>query len=110
MPNKPTKPQNPELGLNLSPDVAEGTYSNLAIITHSPTEFILDFAQMLPGGESDTATIRQRILMHPIHTKRFLMALQENVEKYESNYGRINTNNPTSQLGGTIDLIPRGEA
>ena len=67
------------LQLEIAADVAKGTYSNLAIITHSPTEIILDFAQMLPGVKG--AAVRERILMNPIHAKRLLNALAENINR-----------------------------
>ena len=73
--------------LNITPDVAQGTYSNLVVISHNPTEIILDFAQMLPGTEG--ATIRQRIIMNPIHAKRTLAALNDNIRRYEQQFGTI---------------------
>ena len=107
------KPQQPKpannLNLSISPETSEGTYSNLAIITHSPTEFILDFAQMLPGGEPNTATVRQRILLHPIHAKRLLMALQDNLEKYEQSFGEIREPN-MGLMPNTIEMLPQGNA
>lgn len=81
--NNPVK----DLKLDIAPDVAAGTYSNLAIISHSPTEMILDFAQMLPG--SPNANIRSRVIMNPIHAKRLLNALADNIQKYEQNFGTI---------------------
>lgn len=85
MANNMNKPQ--DLKLNISPDVAQGIYSNLAIISHSPTEMILDFAQMLPG--TPEANVRTRVIMNPIHAKRLLNALADNVQKYENNFGAI---------------------
>ena len=76
-----------DLKLNINDDVAQGTYSNLAVITHSPTEVILDFAQALPGREG--ATVRQRIIMSPIHAKRLAMALNGNLQNYEKTFGTI---------------------
>ena len=81
--NNPVK----DLKLDIAPDVAAGTYSNLAIISHSPTEMILDFAQMLPG--SPNANIRSRVIMNPVHAKRLLNALADNIQKYEQNFGTI---------------------
>ncbi len=86
------------LNLNISGEVAEGTYSNLAVITHSPAEFILDFAQTLPGNEN--AIIRQRIIMAPIHAKRLAMALNDNIRKFEDNFGTI------EEPVGPHDAIP----
>ena len=77
-----------EFSIELRPEVAGGTYSNLAIITHSRSEFIMDFATMLPGLPKPT--VNNRIIMTPEHAKRLFLALQENVTKYESQFGQIN--------------------
>ena len=81
--------ENKKEGLNieLGEDVAGGTYSNLAIINHSPSEFIVDFIQMMPGVPK--AKVKSRILLTPQHAKRFLKALNENVRKFESLHGQI---------------------
>ncbi len=76
-----------ELSIELKPEIASGTYSNLAIITHSHSEFVLDFARMLPGLPKPG--VCSRILMTPEHAKRLLRALEENIDKYESNFGPI---------------------
>ena len=85
MANQKEQPKN--LKLNINPDVATGTYSNLVVVSHNPTEMILDFAQMLPGIEG--ATVRERIIMNPIHAKRLLAALNDNIKKYEQQFGAI---------------------
>lgn len=79
-----------ELSINIKPEVAPGRYSNLAIITHSRSEFILDFAAMLPG--INQPEVVSRVIMNPEHAKRLLMALQDNVMKYESQNGKISLN------------------
>ena len=76
-----------ELSIELKPDVAKGTYSNLAIITHSRSEFIIDFASMLPGLPKPE--VNNRIIMTPEHAKRLFLALQDNINKYESQHGPI---------------------
>lgn len=81
------KPEQQNLKLNITPEVARGSYSNLVVISHNPTEVILDFAQMLPGNEG--ATVRERIIMNPIHAKRTLAALSDNIKKYEQQFGQI---------------------
>ena len=107
MPQDNNKPQN--LNLSISDEVAQGTYSNLAIITHSPTEFILDFAQALPGKEG--ATVRQRILLAPAHAKRLLMALNGNIKKYEETFGTIEDPHvPGPHDAIPYDMIPQGKA
>ncbi len=78
---------NNQLQFNLDPEVAKGVYANLALITHSPSEFIVDFAALLPGLAK--ANVGARVIFAPEHAKRFLMALQENVVKYEQQFGRI---------------------
>lgn len=89
-----------ELSLEIRPEIAKGTYSNLAIITHSHSEFILDFATMLPGLPKPD--INSRIVMTPEHTKRLLNALIDNVQKYESQFGQISIGGV--QQGGTFNL------
>lgn len=81
--------QHPEnqLNIELSEEVAEGTYSNLAIITHSPSEFVIDFIKVLPGIPK--ARVKSRILLTPQHAKRLMMALTENIAKYEQLHGKI---------------------
>lgn len=81
------KEQTQNLKLNINPDVAEGCYSNLVVVSHNPTEIILDFAQMLPG--IDGAMVRKRIIMNPVHAKRLLAALADNMKKYEQQFGSI---------------------
>ncbi len=76
-----------EINIELGEDVARGTYSNLAIITHSTSEFIVDFVCMLPAVPK--APVVSRIILTPEHAKRLLGALQENVMKYEAAHGVI---------------------
>ena len=76
-----------KLNIALSPEVAEGVYANLAIITHSSSEFILDFVRMMPGVQQHS--VKSRIVLSPEHAKRLLFALQENVAKYETQFGKI---------------------
>lgn len=75
------------LQIELTPDVAQGEYANFAIITHSPSEFIVDFARMLPGLPK--AQVRSRVILAPEHAKRLLGALQENIMRYEREFGPI---------------------
>lgn len=92
-----------QIGIEIKPDIASGTYSNLAIITHSPNEFILDFASMLPGMQK--ALVGSRVVMAPEHAKRLLMALQDNISKYESQIGPIILSAPnknTYPMGGNF--------
>ena len=81
-----------QIQLELKPEIARGTYSNLAIITHSHSEFIIDFATMLPGLPKPE--VSNRIIMTPEHTKRLLNALMDNITKYESQFGFIDLGMP----------------
>ncbi|MDI9551819.1 MAG: DUF3467 domain-containing protein [Bacteroidota bacterium] len=91
-----------QISLELRPEIARGTYSNLAIITHSRSEFIIDFATMLPGLAKPE--IGNRIVMTPEHAKRLLQALMDNVTKYENQFGLIDLGNITPQPGDTFNL------
>ncbi|MHA4894576.1 DUF3467 domain-containing protein [Pedobacter sp. PWIIR3] len=81
--------QDNQLNIELSEEVAEGIFSNLAIITHSNTEFVLDFIRVMPGVPK--ARVKSRIILTPEHAKRLLGAIQDNIEKYEAVNGRIKT-------------------
>lgn len=76
-----------QITIELKEDVAQGTYSNLAIISHSPSEFILDFVRIMPGITK--ADVKSRIILTPEHAKRLLQALKDNILKYESVHGPI---------------------
>ncbi len=78
---------NGQLQIELKEEVAQGTYANLAIITHSSSEFILDFVRVMPGMPK--AGVQSRIILTPEHAVRLLRALQDNVRKYESVFGPI---------------------
>ncbi len=73
--------------IELKEEVAQGTYANLAIITHSSSEFIVDFVRVMPGLPK--ASVQSRVVLAPEHAKRLMLALQENVMKYEHHYGTI---------------------
>lgn len=79
--------QGNQLDIELTEEVAEGVYSNLAIITHSNTEFILDFIRVMPGVPR--AKVKSRMVLTPAHAKRLLRALSDNVSKYEAAHGKI---------------------
>mgnify|MGYP003623392928 CR=1 FL=1 len=80
--------QDNQLQIELKEDVAEGTYANLALITRSSYEFILDFIRVTPGVPK--AGVQSRIILAPEHAKRLLRALEDNVNKYERVFGPIN--------------------
>ena len=76
-----------QLNIEISEEVAEGTYANLAIITHSHAEFVIDFVNVMPG--TPKSKVKSRIIFTPQHAKRFMKALIDNVQKYESLNGEI---------------------
>ncbi len=76
-----------QLNIELPEDIAEGLYSNLAIITHSNSEFILDFINRMPG--TPKSKVKARIILTPQHAKRLMRALKDNVGKFESIFGEI---------------------
>ena len=84
---EPQNPDLPALSIELSEDVAEGIYANLVMIAHSPEEFVLDFIRVMPGMPK--ARVRSRIVVTPSHARRLLAALEDNIAKYESQFGEI---------------------
>ncbi len=76
-----------QLQIELKEDIAEGTYANLAIIAHSTSEFVFDFVRMMPGVNK--AKVKSRVVMTPEHAKRLAMALQDNLMRYEAQFGEI---------------------
>src|SRR5882757_6716288 len=76
-----------QLNIELSEEIAEGIYSNLAIITHSNSEFVVDFIKVMPGVPK--AKVKSRIVLTPQHAKRLLSALTDNVQKFEKIHGVI---------------------
>ena len=83
---------NQQINVELPEEIAEGIYSNLAMIAHSNSEFVIDFIRLMPGVPQ--AKVKSRIIVTPDHARRLLSALKENIEKYEAAYGKI------SQGGG----------
>jgi hypothetical protein len=84
------KVQPPQINIELGDDVAEGVYSNMAMITHSNAEFVMDFIRLMPGIPK--ARVKSRIVMTPLHAKRLLRALNENIGKFEATHGPIHDN------------------
>lgn len=104
--------QDNQLQIELRPEVASGVYSNLVILAHSKNEFVCDFASALPGLPK--AQVQSRIILTPEHAKRLLFALQDNISKYEKQFGTIQMGNPGApqQGGGTATPfgMPGGQA
>ncbi len=96
----PTQPQQ-QINIQLGEKEAEGIYANLAMITHSPTEIIIDFARIMP--RSPKARVLSRIIMTPMHAKLLLGALEENIKKHEQQFGEIKihggAHNTTKPIG-----------
>lgn len=80
-------PQDGNINIQLNEMVAAGVYCNLALVNHSPSEFVLDFIQMMPGVQQ--ANVRSRVILAPLHAKRVLNALQQNIANYEQQFGEI---------------------
>ncbi len=102
------KPQG-QINIELGEKEAEGNYSNLAIISHSGAEFIIDFTRLLPGIPK--AKVHSRIIMTPQHSKMFLNALKDNIDRFEAQYGEIKLagmNNENS-FGFQLPVKPGGE-
>lgn len=99
------KPKN-QINIELTDEVAGGIYSNLAIITHSPAEFVLDFVSLMPGIPK--AKVRSRIVMTPQHAKRLYKALAENLSKYESSFGPIKE--VTGEVMPPFTMSPKAQA
>lgn len=88
MANQKENANTPEhLNIEISEEIAEGTYSNLAIITHSNAEFIVDFVNVMPGNPKNK--VKSRIILAPMHAKRLLGALADNVRRFENENGEI---------------------
>lgn len=81
------KKEENKLNIELSEEIADGIYTNLAIITHSNAEFVIDFVRIMPGVPK--AKVKSRVLLTPQHAKRLLKALEDNINKYESLNGTI---------------------
>lgn len=100
-------PEKKEIKIELSPEVATGQYANLAIISHSPNEFFIDMICMAPNAPQ--AKVQSRIIMTPENAKNLMMALQQNVIKYESTFGKIEQKKPVNN-SNTPMMWPGGEA
>jgi len=101
---KPDNQQKQQINVELSDEVAEGIYSNLAMIAHSNSEFVVDFIRLMPGIPK--AKVKSRIIMTPDHALRLMQALKDNIEKYEKAFGKIEVGKDAPQFpvnfGGTL--------
>ncbi len=76
-----------QIKIELDDNVGQGEYANFAVVTHSPAEFIMDYIRILPGMTK--SKVKSRIIMAPMHAKTLMMALQDNIKKYENKFGEI---------------------
>jgi len=97
-----------ELNIQISEEVADGIYSNLAIISHSPDEVVLDFVRLVPN--IDHARVKSRVLMSPHHAKRLLAALSDNLQRYEQEFGPIKDPRNGSRNSSLSYSGPKGQA
>ena len=102
---KKDKTKENNINIELDESIAQGLYSNLVIVNHSPTEFVLDFINVMPGAPK--AKVRSRIILTPEHTKKFINALGENLNKYEKSFGKIKNFQKEVM---PISFGPKGEA
>ncbi len=94
-----------QINIELDEKIAEGIYSNLAIINHSPSEFVLDFVTIMPG--TPKSKVKARIVLTPQHAKRLLGALRENIHRFEANHGEIKE---VEQPAIPLNFGPAGQA
>ncbi|MCS4238806.1 hypothetical protein M2306_003450 [Myroides gitamensis] len=94
--------------IELDEVTAEGTYSNLAIINHSNTEFVVDFVNIMPGVPK--AKVKSRIILTPQHAKRLLRALEDNINRFEQSNGEIRDYETSNNTMPPINFGPKGEA
>jgi len=96
-----------QIKIELDDNVGQGEYANFAVVTHSPAEFVMDYIRILPGMTK--SKVKSRIIMAPMHAKTLMMALQDNIKKYENKFGEIKiakgaTSNPEFKLPD--DVLP----
>ena len=103
--NNDKKPKQGQINIELDEATAEGVYSNLAIINHSVSEFVVDFVKIMPGAPK--SKVKSRIILTPQHAKRFLKALNENVIRFENQHGEIKD---FEQPNMPLNFGPTGQA
>ena len=96
-----------QIKIELDDNVGQGEYVNLAIVTHSPAEFVMDFIRVLPGMTK--SKVKYRIIMAPMHAKTLMMALKDNINKYENKFGEIKVTKgkgPAPNFNLPDDVLP----
>lgn len=106
-PQGPTPPVQ-EINIELPDDIADGTYANLSIISHSDGEFVLDFVRIVPNVPK--AKVKSRVILSPPQAKRLLRALSENIQRYESSHGVIQDNGQSKMPFPMNFNTPKGQA
>lgn len=101
----PKNAEDKQLNIAIDEDVADGIYSNLAVINHSSSEFIVDFITIMPGAPK--AKVKSRVILTPEHAKRFQNALKENIDRFEKSHGEIPSKTPPTI---PMSFGPTGEA
>jgi len=95
--------QGTQINIELAEEIAEGVYVNLAMIAHSSSEFVIDFIRMMPGVPK--ARVKSRVILTPEHAKRLMLALKDNLEKYEDTFGEVKFGQEVHlpmNFGGTV--------
>ena len=96
-----------QIKIELDDEIGQGEYVNLAIVTHSPAEFVIDYIRVLPGMVK--SKVKSRIIMAPMHAKTLMMALGDNIKKYENKFGEIKISKESGQIPGfklPDDVLP----
>tara|TARA_Y100000590_G_scaffold453587_1_gene598898 strand:+ start:529 stop:846 length:318 start_codon:yes stop_codon:yes gene_type:complete len=103
--DKDSKKQH-QIKIELDENIGQGEYANFAVVTHSPAEFIMDYIRVLPGMAK--SKVKSRIIMAPMHAKTLMMALQDNIRKYEDKFGEINIAKGANKVGFKVpdDVLP----
>jgi len=104
MPEEQDQSGQNQINIELSEEVAEGVYANLAMIAHSNSEFVIDFIRLMPVVPK--AKVKSRVVITPEHAKRLLKALKDNIEKYEDTFGPVKQSDDAPKFpinfGGTV--------
>ncbi len=99
---------NQQLSIEINEETGQGIYSNLAIISHSPSEFVIDFVRVMPGVPK--ASVKSRIILTPEHAKRLLLALKENITRFEAQFGAIKKIDDGGNFNPMVFGGPGGQA
>ena len=104
--DKENKNKKHQIKIEIDENTGQGEYVNFAVVTHSIAEFILDFIRVLPGVPK--SKVKSRVIISPIHAKTFMLALQDNIKKFENKYGqiKIGNKNPSVQFKIPKDNLP----